>query len=151
MNSRDRKILSEYLESRRQMKSAWDTLHRQAYRQTFIHCRLALNHLVRAAILLEGGDTGGREPLHTFFALLGREIPLGKAEGFTMVLHPPELKSLGPVNRDNLSESVSDWLVTRKISRQRAFEHLNLAQETINICIKIIEKKHPGFFRQMDR
>ncbi len=132
------------------MKNAWDSFHRQAFRQTFIHGRLALTHLVTAAVLLEDEDPGD-DPLDLFLSRLGGSIPLNKAGNFHLVLDPQELKPLGPVGRKNLGESVEDWFITKRITRPRAFEYLNLAQETVNLTISLIQERHPGFFDSVKR
>ncbi len=148
-SNRQQEALPDYIEARRQLKAAWDAFHRQAYRQTFIHARLALEHLSRAAVILEGADPGA-DVLDQFFSGPGKGMPLDKAEGFTAVMQAPELKPLGPVSRGNISDSVDDWFVTRKISRGRAFEFLTQAQESANLAITLIEKRHAHFFRLLN-
>jgi hypothetical protein len=150
MKRESHEALSEYLEARRQLKSGWDSFHRHALRQTFIHCRLSISHLMSAVIFL-GEEEPGTDLLHQFLRVFGGELPVDKAENYMMIFQPPELKSIGPVNKGNLSESVSDWLVTRKISRSRAFEHLSLTQETFNLTTNLIHGKYPRFFSLLDR
>ncbi len=140
-----REAVADYLESRRQLKSAWDSFHRRAYRHTFIHCRLAALHLVESVVRL-GGREPGAEPLEPFLEVLRDLLPLEKASGFDSILHAPELRPLGKVHRANLSESANDWLVTRRIERGRAFEYLTLTQDSINAVITCMETKFPGFF-----
>ena len=150
MNDPHRGALSEYTEGQRQLRSAWDSFHRRALRQTFIHCRLAMDHLLSSVIILEEMDPGG-DTLGRFFEIVASDLPLDKAGNFSLVFHPPELKPLGPVNKSNLSESISDWMITSSISRGRAFEHLTLTQETVNLTIKIIEKRYPRFIERLNR
>ncbi len=150
MKNHYRETISEYLDSQRQLKSAWDSFHRRALRQTFIHCQRSLNHLINAVILLEGGDPG-IEPLNRFFEIMADKLPLDKAANFNQIFQPPELKPFGPIHKDRLNESVNDWLITREISSRRVFEQLNLTQETVNLTINLMGEKYPLFFDQLNK
>jgi hypothetical protein len=144
VDDRTREAVAEHLEGRRQLKTAWDTFHHGGYRQTFIHCRLALDHLMGAVVILAGGETVD-DILHPFLAVLGGGIPLDQAGSFDDILHPPELRPIAPVTGRNLSDSVQDWFFTRTISRGRAFEHLTRTQETVNLVLRLVEERFPDF------